>query len=126
MIYQDEINNDLSRSLFPYIDEAPESGSSTTLKKPTAFFSKAEKDVLVATDPQFPFSLRTTRSRWTVTPTQASGGAASTEPKVQSYKTGSPVIIFMLGGLSFSEMRCTYEAAKEWNRDVFIGNLFLQ
>jgi syntaxin-binding protein 1 len=75
---------------------------------------------LVATDPKFPFSLRTTRAHWVhgkkdgSTPIVADG-------KSQSTRNGPPIIIFMLGGLSFSEMRVAYEISKECNRDIYIG-----
>lgn len=104
------------------MDDSPaESASSAKVSKPIVFFSKGDKDTLVATDPKFPFSLRTTRAQWVHEKKEAITPIV-TDGKGQSTKSGPPIIVFMLGGLSFSEMRVAYEITKEWNRDVYIGN----
>ena len=85
-----------------------------------AFFSKSDKDNLTPTDPKIPFSLRTTRTTW-IKDTKQAKPTSTADPKSVNSKNGPPVIVFMLGGLSFSEMRVAYEVSKEWNRDIFIG-----
>jgi syntaxin-binding protein 1 len=75
---------------------------------------------LVATDPKFPFSLRTTRANWVHEKKEADKPIVNDDRNLIT-KNGPPIIIFMLGGLSFSEMRVAYEISKEWNRDIYIG-----
>ena len=38
-------------------------------------------------------------------------------------KSGPTIIIFVVGGLSYSEMRAAYEASEATNREVIVGEL---
>jgi syntaxin-binding protein 1 len=75
---------------------------------------------LVATDPKYPFSLRTTRPHWIHEKKEVDKPNVDDDRNLTT-KNGPPIILFMLGGLSFSEMRVAYEISKEWNRDIYIG-----
>lgn len=39
-------------------------------------------------------------------------------------KSGPTIIIFVVGGLSYSEMRAAYEASEATNREVIVGELW--
>ncbi|KAI8059633.1 Sec1-like protein [Gongronella butleri] len=58
-------------------------------------------------------SLRTTR------PTYRSKQGANGEHRRTA--SGSKLVIFVIGGLTYSEIRSTYEMAELYNRDIFIG-----
>ena len=38
-------------------------------------------------------------------------------------KSGPTIIIFVVGGLTYSEMRAAYEASEATNREVIVGEL---
>jgi hypothetical protein len=86
---------------------------------------RGNSDKLVPTDGNFPYSLRTTRPRW-IKKTSSNEGTLN-DPKlgekVQKYKSGAPIIIFVLGGISFNEMRCVYQVAREMNRLIYLGKI---
>ena len=46
------------------------------------------------------------------------GGAAAAK------KSGPTIIIFVVGGLSYSEMRAAYETSAVTNREVIVGKFF--
>ena len=46
---------------------------------------------------------------------QSSGAAATAK------KSGPTIIIFVVGGLSYSEMRAAYDASEATNREVIVG-----
>ena len=48
---------------------------------------------------------------------QSSGAAATAK------KSGPTIIIFVVGGLSYSEMRAAYDASEVTNREVIVGEL---
>jgi len=44
------------------------------------------------------------------------------KPKVSTEFQGSRVIIYILGGVTYSEMRCAYEVSKKFNNwEIVIG-----
>ena len=50
---------------------------------------------------------------------QSGPGAAAAAAK----KSGPTIIIFVVGGLSYSEMRAAYEASEATNREIIVGQL---
>ncbi|KAG0168834.1 vacuolar sorting protein VPS33/slp1 [Apophysomyces sp. BC1015] len=58
-------------------------------------------------------SLRTTKPSW-----NKKGGNASGQPRTSS---GAKLIVFVLGGATYSEIRSAYELSQMYNREVFIG-----
>ncbi|KAI7903180.1 Sec1-like protein [Cokeromyces recurvatus] len=59
-------------------------------------------------------SLRTTKPTWS----RKSNSTISNSSRVS---TGAKLIIFVIGGATYSEIRSAYEIAETYNRDVFIG-----
>jgi syntaxin-binding protein 1 len=124
-VMEDQVQNELPKTSFPWIQE-PAVETSTPTSTVPRIFNRSNKDSLVPTDGSRPFSLRTTRPRWI----KKSGGGGElesptrVESKGSAIKSGPPIIIFVLGGMSFSEMRAAYEVSKDCNRDVIIGIVF--
>ena len=40
--------------------------------------------------------------------------------------TGARTILFMIGGMTYSEMRTAYDVSKQHNREVIVGASFAQ
>ncbi|KAI9476315.1 MAG: Sec1-like protein [Benjaminiella poitrasii] len=59
-------------------------------------------------------SLRTTKPTWSKKPNSTSSNSVRTS-------NGAKLIIFVIGGATYSEIRSAYEIAETYNRDVFIG-----
>ncbi|KAJ3396659.1 vacuolar sorting protein VPS33/slp1 [Lobulomyces angularis] len=105
-IAQDQIKGTLDEKLFPYI-EKPVSVASTN------------GNVL-----QSP-ALRNTKASWATKrqPSVGSNSSGSTLSSVKELKvTGPRIILFVLGGISYSEIRSAYEIMEETNREVIIGS----
>ena len=91
-VIEDFFNSSLDSSLFPFVKAADSAATSTSASKKAGT------------------SLRSGKPTW-------QSGATSSS----SNKTGPRLIIFVAGGLSFSEMRAVYEATKQFKRQVYIG-----
>ncbi|KAI8926874.1 Sec1-like protein [Entophlyctis helioformis] len=132
-IMEDQITNTLSREVFPWVNEpAPDQlGITTAAPKMFRFTSNG----LVAPDPNFPHSLRTTRASWVNRRpakgqtksggNESSAGGGGGQEKQDLRRNGSRIIVFSLGGLTHSEMRTAYEVAKDAQRDVIIGSTYV-
>ncbi|KAJ3019493.1 vacuolar sorting protein VPS33/slp1 [Thoreauomyces humboldtii] len=143
-VLEDQISNQLDTTLFPWLTEpAPDSPRSapTHIKAPAAGGVLSSKATgLWAPDPNFPTSLRTTRASWapkrraagdekaknSSSDANAGGGhAASGEPASSQSdirKNGPRVIVFTLGGVTFSELRTVYAVRGAFQRDVLLGS----
>ena len=84
------------------------------------------------TNPLQPFSLRTTRPSWALKSNKVGGvdnfgnsfGAGGTSGIGESddlRKNGPRIILFVMGGLTFSEIRSAYELIRDTKRDILIG-----
>ena len=122
-VMDDISHNDLAKAQFPWVIEPSSEVQNATISQATRAANRSNKDTLVATDGSHPFSLRTTRPRWIKqTDNHKKEQKGDIEEKSAfTTKSGPPVILFILGGMAFSEMRCTYEASKEYNRDIILG-----
>lgn len=133
-LVEDQINHTLDPEVFPWVvtptpDEigaGPASTKSIFTKGPT-------------TNPFTPlpnaanqYSLRTTRPSWS-RPNSAikSGmnvgassplGGTMKEDEEDLRKNGARIVVFVMGGMTFSEVRATYELIKEQKRDVLFGS----
>lgn len=64
------------------------------------------------------------RQRWNWIPSkQGEGGASKTGPGVGAVKksSGPTIIIFVVGGMTYSEMRSVYEASEVTGSHILIG-----
>lgn len=86
---------------------------------------------ITAPDPNHPYSLRTTRTTWANKRVANSGpgslnasGKTDDQPDENEFRrNGARVILFTLGGMTYSEMRCAYEITRDDKREVFFGIL---
>lgn len=95
MHLQDHIADRLDQSVFPYVKDAPHSARNSAAS--TASTSA-------------PASLRSSRPQWA----ERAKTRTVKEPKQR-------LIVFQLGGMTYSEIRSAYQVSNASNRDVFIG-----
>lgn len=63
------------------------------------------------------------RQRWNWVPTQRAGGGAESKQSQAVKKAGPTIIIFIIGGMTYSEMRAIYEVSKtSTDCEVVIGS----
>ncbi|KAJ3179267.1 vacuolar sorting protein VPS33/slp1 [Gaertneriomyces sp. JEL0708] len=137
-IMNDQIRNTLDLNLFPWIKEPPaeEIAPPPPRTQPSSTKISAGKEkanAVVPPDSNYPYSLRTTRPSWAKKKTSPKSGkdadvsdiAALGSPAAQSSdlrKNGPRIIVFSVGGLTFSELRATYEVIRDMQRDVIVGS----
>lgn len=81
---------------------------------------------LVPPDPNYPHSLRTTRASWAGRGRDKKQKTEEKEEdKVDLRVNGSRIILFSLGGLTYSEVRSVYEVSRDTQREIYIGMKFL-
>ncbi|KAG8767035.1 vacuolar sorting protein VPS33/slp1 [Ceratobasidium sp. 428] len=106
-VLEDHFSGKLDASAFPYVRDAPPSaaplgsslGSFRASPQPAAQTGAA------------PTSLRSQRPGWHKAPVRGAG-----EPVKQR------VIVFMAGGMTYSEMRAVYTMSNTLNKDIYIGS----
>ena len=76
---------------------------------------------LVPPDPNYPHSLRTTRASWSGRSRAKKSKDEKQESKLDLRVNGSRIVLFSLGGLTYSELRSSYEVSKDTQREIFIG-----
>jgi syntaxin-binding protein 1 len=106
---EDHIANKLDTTTFPYLRNAPELPSSSTSSRPSA----------VASAPAQAGSLRSQRPNWhRAAPSTAggSGGPGGREAVKQR------IILFVAGGITYSEMRSAYQVGQALGKEVVIGS----
>ncbi|KAK9894050.1 Sec1-like protein [Cystobasidium minutum MCA 4210] len=96
LMLDDHIADRLDQSVFPYVKDAPHSARN----------SAASTASLGA-----PGSLRSSRPQWA----ERAKTRTVKEPKQR-------MIVFQLGGMTYSEIRSAYQVSSASNRDVFIGS----
>lgn len=94
---QDHIADRLDQSVFPYVKDAPHS---------------ARNSAASTVSTGAPASLRSSRPQWA----ERAKTRTVKEPKQR-------LIVFQLGGMTYSEIRSVYQVSNASNRDVFIGEL---
>lgn len=77
---------------------------------------------LVPPDPNYPHSLRTTRASWAGKGRDKKQKAEEKSDQVDLRVNGSRIILFSLGGLTYSELRSVYEVSRDSQREIYIGN----
>jgi syntaxin-binding protein 1 len=133
LVLEDQVAGRMSTDLFPYIREPPPEKT----KKQSNFsalteYLTSDNGLLVATGNN-PYSLRTMGSSWAVGAKKTGeqdnfkeNQAETTNQEsinLREYrKNGARVIVFIIGGMTFSEMRSSYEVMRERNREIIIGS----
>jgi hypothetical protein len=129
----------LEAESFPWIKDAPPEELTHTKDKPAAKPTRTVNNALIPLpNAGNQFSLRTTRPSWAVklkatgsgsggglldgSGSGAGGNAGQTEAE-DLRKNGPRVFVFVLGGLTFSEIRSAYDVSKESQREVLLGKL---
>lgn len=133
-VVEDQADNSLPKTLFPWVKDpsADQLGISTSFI-PKMFQFSAATNGLVAPDPNYPTSLRTTRvTSWAP---RSQKLAAATKPGAKKEtnskedndfrRNGSRIILFSIGGLTYSEVRSAYEISKDQQREIFFGSIFI-
>jgi hypothetical protein len=129
MHMQDQVNNCLETTTFPWLTEPPANEGTAAAPavqpKVPAHLKSAPQ---AAGNPKYPKSLRTTRSPWAAMAlAQGNGqGKPSKRPEAkpspdEGRRPGPRVILFCAGGITYSETRAAYEVMKETGREVIIG-----
>jgi syntaxin-binding protein 1 len=123
-LMEDQIAHNVPKEIFPWVKEPKpdELGISTNSLKMFKFTSNG----IVPPDPNYPLSLRTTRASWSgrSRAPKSANGADKSKEQIDWRRNGSRIILFSLGGLTYSEIRSAYEISKEAQREVYIGIVF--
>ncbi|KAG9128259.1 vacuolar sorting protein VPS33/slp1 [Ceratobasidium sp. 392] len=106
-VLEDHFSGKLDASVFPYVRDAPpvapplgsSLGSFRSSPQPAAQAGSA------------PTSLRSQKPSWHKAPARGTGEAAKQR-----------VIVFMAGGMTYSEMRTVYAVSNTLNKDIYIGS----
>jgi syntaxin-binding protein 1 len=121
-LLEDQIANNVPKDIFPWVVEPKpeEIGISSSSLKMFRFTSNG----IVPPDPNYPLSLRTTRASWSGKSRvpKAANGIDKSKEQVEWRRNGPRIILFSLGGLTYSEIRSAYEISKESQRELYIGN----
>ncbi|KAG8998952.1 vacuolar sorting protein VPS33/slp1 [Tulasnella sp. JGI-2019a] len=106
----DQINNRLDANQFPYVRNAPGP-------------SGAGMSVVPPANPRAPAtttSLRSSKPNWHRTPSKVGGPGGAAIDKED--KNRQKLIVFVLGGMTYSEMRTAYRLSDSANKDIYIGS----
>lgn len=63
------------------------------------------------------------RQRWNWIPKDGESAGKSQSPAAAPKKLGPTIIIFIVGGMTYSEMRAAYEAANATDYQIIIGEI---
>ncbi len=96
------MNNRLDQSLFPYVKDAPADLTAPSSGRPLSSTPSVNQGS----------SLRTARPTWHKAPSTRI--AAQTEGRQR-------IILFVAGGITYSEQRMAYLVGKALNKEVIIG-----
>ncbi|KAH8832694.1 Sec1-like protein [Flagelloscypha sp. PMI_526] len=108
MVIEDNNNNKLDQSLFPYTKDAPSS-----LTAATSGSLRSGNSPLRSQTPQQPASsLRSARPGW----------VNKSAPSQRNLENRQRVIVFVAGGMTYSESRECYKLSNSLNKDVIIGS----
>ncbi|PAV20211.1 Sec1-like snare [Pyrrhoderma noxium] len=102
-VVDDHISGKLDTSIFPYVKDSPLQNTSSS--KPTTPIPQTT-------------SLRSTRPTWHKAPKPGAGGSS---PSTSSAPRDR-LLVFVLGGMTYSEMRTCYARSEALNKDVYVGS----
>ncbi|KAI9346257.1 dynein heavy chain and region D6 of dynein motor-domain-containing protein [Obelidium mucronatum] len=130
-ILEDQLTGTLDTQLFPWlktapVEDAPQQAKASNIQKAFRSTNNALQPLPNAGNA---YSLRTTRASWAKKPKIASGdgsgnnGAATIIGDAEDLrKNGSRTIVFIMGGVTYSEIRASYEVIKEYKRDIVLDD----
>ncbi|KAJ3101990.1 vacuolar sorting protein VPS33/slp1 [Phlyctochytrium planicorne] len=125
---QDQVNNSVDNT-FPWVREPlpEEIGAGKNAAAAKSHSRSASNPLTPQPNAANAYSLRTTRPSWAAKPKAAmskdGGNARVINAEEEEYRRNGPrVILFMIGGITFSEIRATFEVMKDYKRDIIIGN----
>jgi hypothetical protein len=116
--------------VFPFIKEPTKTGSGPAPKSIFSAITSSNQPLIMGTGAN-QWSLRTTRATWSNSSKQTSASNKDpihpkeglSAPKTADYaKNGPAVIVFVIGGMTYSEMRSIYEVMHDQKRDIYIGS----
>ncbi|KAH9276482.1 hypothetical protein BASA83_001183 [Batrachochytrium salamandrivorans] len=140
-VIEDQISNTIPKDIFPWITEPRPDQLGVVAEAPKMF--RFTSNGLAAPDPNYPHSLRTTRATWVnqklssnkrlanATSGDMLSGNSTHQSKSDSHeksdlrRNGSRIIVFSLGGLTYSELRSAQEVTRDSLREVFLGSTYL-
>jgi syntaxin-binding protein 1 len=107
------VSNKLDQSVFPYVKDTPVASGTPTA---TSLRSSASTGGGGAATP--PTSLRSAKPSWhrAARPGAAGGAAAETRQRL---------LVFVAGGMTYSEIREAYQLSSSLNKDIIIGALII-
>ncbi|KAJ8327543.1 hypothetical protein BDV3_003364 [Batrachochytrium dendrobatidis] len=138
-VIEDQITNSVPKDIFPWVTEPGLDQLGIVNEAPKMF--RFTSNGLVAPDPNYPHSLRTTRTTWVnrkpaPNKRNATGGDSLNSgndknrhsdgsDKSDLRRNGPRIILFSLGGLTYSELRSAHEITRDSLREVFLGSTYL-
>eukprot|EP01027_Heterolobosea_sp_BB2_P007880 GEZU01011698.1.p1 GENE.GEZU01011698.1~~GEZU01011698.1.p1 ORF type:complete len:640 (-),score=194.46 GEZU01011698.1:182-2101(-) len=116
-IAEEHLTDKLSTSEFPYVKDPPPAGSRTSRSSVSSASSTTSSHSLRKPKTS---AAGSTRASWASK--RGDKGDKDSKSKAPEIQTKGPrLIIFMLGGATYSETRSAYELTKELKREVIIG-----
>ncbi len=119
-VLTEHITGSLDQTAFAYVRDAPTSLASTFATLDSR--SRAPSTASASSATSGPTSLRSGKRTWNRQPrtaVQAAGGSAAPEKEKEPIR--QRVIVFVAGGVTYSELRVAYEVGTQMKRDVYIG-----
>jgi syntaxin-binding protein 1 len=123
-VMQELVGGGLSRETFPFIKEPSIGGvyGASAMKQRSATSSSTQPAAVVPTPSAAgATSLRSTKPSWHTKKTEAV--VLDKTPAVEERRRGGKVIVFVVGGVTYSEIRCMYELSAAHKKDFIIGKL---
>ncbi|KAI9013445.1 Sec1-like protein [Hyaloraphidium curvatum] len=136
-VMEDEARGCLDPELFPYTKELPPDAPSGSAAAAAAAKPGVPPNRIASLDPDRGkiVSLRTTKPTWATKTPQTLAAQLAREAETNPLKraademgaeedlrrNGGRVVVFVLGGLTYSELRSAYEVMKKDRRDVVLG-----
>jgi hypothetical protein len=108
-ILESVVKNTLSTKECPYLNKENDSEEKQTSQENTPKTEKSKRKV------------KEQQSKWQQNNTNTSSSSSSAVTIVQK-RDGPRIIVFIVGGMTFSETRVVYEVSKAKNRDIIIGS----
>ncbi|KAJ7070093.1 Sec1-like snare protein [Mycena amicta] len=107
-VLEDHMTDKLDKTLFPYVKEEPSSAAGSLSSAPSSLRSAT---------PVQTTSLRSQKPSWH----KAARPGAGTPAQERETNRGR-LLVFVAGGMTYSEIREAYQLSTSLNRDVFIGS----